>query len=98
MEFKAEYRRWVILKMLTEMPDNKANSDILQLALVDSGYKASYAAVLEDLTFFEQHKLVALDTAGDLQVAELTRRGGDVVAGREDIDGIRMPLSGKIGI
>ena len=96
--FQSEYRRWAILQALTDMPGERVNSDILQMALVDAGYEAGYAAILADLTWLAQGGLIALEDLGEVKIAVLTRRGGDAAAGREHVEGLRRPLSGKIGL
>jgi hypothetical protein len=80
------------------MPGERVNSDILQLALVDVGYEAGYAAILDDLAWLAERGLIALESLGGLQIAALTRKGGDAAAGRERVEGLRRPLSGKIGL
>jgi hypothetical protein len=96
--FQAEFRRWAILQALSELPGERVNSDILQLALVDAGYECSYGEILQDLDWLAEQGLIVLAEAGELQIARLTRRGGDAASGREQIPGTRRPLSGKIGI
>ena len=100
--FQAEHRRWAILQALTEMPGERLNADVLQMALVDAGYECSYGAILGDLIWLNERGLVALEgimkVAGEIRIAVLTRKGGDAAAGREHVEGLRRPLSGKIGL
>ena len=94
--FNAEYRRWVMLKLLEGFPDWRGNDDILQMSLIDAGYEASHDEVVEDMRWLAGHGLVELSTVGPFQVAALTRTGGDAIAGRKIVDGLRHPLSGRI--
>lgn len=99
-EYRAELRRPVILKLLSDFPNYRGNDDVLQQSLVDFGREASIEEVQGDLSHLESHGLVTLTRMktplGDFLVAELTRRGGDVAAGRLSIPGIRRPLPGRI--
>lgn len=94
--FTAEYRRWVLLRLLSGFPDWRGNDDILQMSLIDAGYETSHGDVLEDINWLAAQGLVELSAVGPFQVATLTRNGGDAAAGRKHVDGLRRPLSGRI--
>lgn len=94
--FNAEYRRWVLLRLLSGFPEWRGNDDILQMSLIDAGYEASHEEILEDMNWLAGLGLVELSAAGPFQVATLTRNGGDAVAGRKVVEGLRRPLAGRI--
>ncbi|MDL2313378.1 hypothetical protein LJC36_00180 [Desulfovibrio sp. OttesenSCG-928-C14] len=95
--FNQEYIRYIILRFLSESPDWHANSDIIQMTLVDLGYEASFEDVNDALVWLASAELVTLELmAGDLTVATLTRAGGDAAAWRKIVPGLRRPLGGRI--
>lgn len=96
--FNAEYHRYVVLRFLSECPDGRANDDITQTSLVDAGYEISHDDVLEAFRWLADQRLVLLRELDPFLLATLTRRGGDVVAGRTPLAGVRKPLSGIIGV
>ncbi len=95
-EYRAELRRHTILRFLADFPNNRGNDDILQMALIEDGHEAAHEEIIDDLILLQNEALVRLTQSGDYLVAELTRRGGDVAAGRLTVPGIRRPLPGRI--
>lgn len=94
--YQAEYRRFMLLKLLADFPSSSGNCDILQMSLIDLGLPCAYEDVLKDLNFLAEHELINLSDVGPYKVAELSRAGGDVAARRTYIKGIRPSLSGFI--
>lgn len=94
--FTAQYRRYMILRLLAGFPEWSGNNDILQMSLVDLGYQCSHEELLEDLAWLEGQKLVRTRELAGFVVATLTRDGGDAEAGRKIVDGLRRPLPGTM--
>lgn len=92
--FTAEYRRYVLLRLLSAFPDWRGNDDILQMSLIDAGYEAGHEDVIEDMRWLAERELVTVQEVGPFLVATLTRSGGDAVHGRKRVEGLRRPLSG----
>lgn len=95
IDFDARLRRHAVLRFLSGFPQNRGNDDVVQMALIDDGFPAAHDDVITDFQVLKGAGLITLETKGTYTVAELTRRGADVAAGRLTVDGVRPPLPGR---
>ena len=87
-ELQAAWRRAVILRFLAEDFDHAIDTGLLRAALRAVGYGVPRAQVNEDASWLERHGLVTCEDASDALIVKITRRGLDVVAGDEVVDGV----------
>lgn len=87
-ELQASYRRAVILRFLAEDFDHAIGTELLRAALRAVSYGAPRAQVNEDAGWLERHGLVTCEDAGDSLIVKITRRGLDVAAGDEIVEGV----------
>lgn len=92
-EFLSADRRLVILRILDELPGYRANSSVLHAVLQQWGHEPSRDLVKTELRWLQEQQLVTIDEVdgGSVLLAKLTERGGDVVAGRARVDGVKRP-------
>lgn len=88
-------RRLMILRLLAEAPDYRANAWLLQSALAAVGHAVGVDRLRTELAWLEEQGLVALEQVGGVTLARLTARGGDVAAGRAIVPGVRRPAPGE---
>ena len=81
-------RRAVILRFLSEDPDHAMETRLLRSALKAVSYGVPLRQVNEDAAWLELLGLVACENAEDMLIVRITRRGLDVVAGDETVDGV----------
>ena len=93
--YNMEYVRFLVLKFLADT-GVRNNTDSIQQHLVDAGYSVNHDAVFEALGWLQNNGLAEIGDYGDFMIAEVTRRGVDVAAGRQHHDGLRRPLGGII--
>ncbi|MHC1792025.1 VpaChn25_0724 family phage protein [Solidesulfovibrio sp.] len=84
-------RRLVILRFLTEDPDHKLNTSILQDALDQIGHGCSRDCVETEVAWLSEQGLVATDQVGPVTVVRLTGRGQDVAEGKATVPGVKRP-------
>ena len=87
-ELQASYRRATILRFLAEDFDHSITADLLRAALRAVSYGVPRAQVYEDAYWLERHGLATCEDMGDRLALKITRRGLDVVAGDEIVEGI----------
>ncbi len=87
-ELQNACRRAVILRFLSEDADYAMETRLLRAALRQVSYGVPLRQVNEDTAWLEQHGLVACENVEDMLIVRITRRGLDVVAGDEHVDGI----------
>lgn len=91
-----EQRRYLILRLLGELPDLCGNSGTVHLALEEDRHRCTYDQVVTDLAWLEEQGLLALDRDADpdsYMIARLTPRGVDVAARRCKVPGILPPVN-----
>ena len=89
-----EDARLVLLRVMYEMPNRRANSSVLCSILDEKFCHAlELADVKRELRWLEEQQLVKIDDVsnGAVLVAKLTERGADVAAGRARVDGVKRP-------
>ncbi len=94
MSFAEQLRydqRLVILRILKELPQYRANSSVLCMALEKFGHTISRDAVKTELAWLAEQHLITLEDIGPVSVATLKERGGDVAEGRTVVPGVRRP-------
>lgn len=88
-----EDRRLVVLRVLAEQVQYRANSSVLCHALNHFGHSVSRDQVRTDLAWLGEQQLVLIEDIGPVLVATLTERGQDVAAGRAIVPGVSRPGS-----
>ena len=88
IELQTSYRRATILRFLAEDFDHAMTTDLLRAALRAVSYGVPRAQVNEDAYWLERHGLATCEDLGDMLAVKITRRGLDVVAGDEVVEGV----------
>ncbi|WP_234082340.1 ArsR family transcriptional regulator [Azonexus sp. R2A61] len=94
MSFKDYLRRdvrLVTLRILSEMPEYRANSSVITNVLDQFGHAATRDQVKTELRWLEEQGLIQLSEVGSVLVATLLERGQDVARGRATVDGVAKP-------
>lgn len=94
MSFKDYLRRdvrLVTLRILSEMPEYRANSSVITNVLDQFGHAATRDQVKTELRWLEEQGLIQLTEVGSVLVATLLERGQDVARGRATVDGVAKP-------
>ena len=78
----------MILRYLAEDFDLAIHTELLRPPLRAVSYGVPRAQVNEDAGWLERHGLVTCEDVGDALIVKITRRGLDVVAGDEIVDGV----------
>ena len=87
-----EDARLVLLRVMYEMPNRRANSSVLCSILDEKFCHAlELADVKRELRWLEERELVEIDTAGAVLLATLRDRGERVVKGRITVEGVKRP-------
>ena len=87
-------RRLVLLRLLRASAGYACNEHLLGTMADRMGHAVSADRLRTDLAWLAEQELVTLDTITDLQVAKLTRRGLDVIAGTAHVPGVARPTPG----
>ena len=90
----AEHVRLAILRILEQDAQYAHNEAVLQSALSALGHGVSADRLRSELAWLAEQGLLAVEDAGGLQVAKLTRRGGDAAMGRASAPGVARPRPG----
>ncbi|MDR2092324.1 MAG: ArsR family transcriptional regulator [Azoarcus sp.] len=90
-QYLQENRRLVMLRILSEMPSNTANSSMLDDLLEKFAHHVSRDVVKNDMHWLAEQGLIALERAGDVLVGTLTQRGLDVSRGEAVVEGVAKP-------
>jgi hypothetical protein len=90
-EVCAEDRRLVILRFLSEEPDYRMNTSLLQDALDTVGHRESRDVIHGDAAWLKDVGLVTHEQLGPVLVLKLTSRGLDAATGRAIIPGVKRP-------
>ncbi|MDY0035437.1 MAG: ArsR family transcriptional regulator [Zoogloea oleivorans] len=84
--------RLVILRVINEMPSQRANSSVLCSILDEKfGHTLSRVEVKEQLRWLEERELVEIEEAGAVLLATLREKGELVVRGRVTVEGVKRP-------
>ncbi|NHC05904.1 VpaChn25_0724 family phage protein [Azonexus fungiphilus] len=83
--------RLVILRVLSEMPEYRANSSVITNVLDQFGHAVTRDQVKTELRWLEEQGLIQLAEVGSVLVATLLERGQDVARGRAKVDGVAKP-------
>ena len=87
-----EDARLVLLRVMSEMPNRRANSSVLCSILDEKFCHAlEVADVKRELRWLEERELVEIETAGSVLLATLRDRGERVVKGRITVEGVKRP-------
>lgn len=86
-----EDARLIILKALVEQPDGRLNSDLLRETLSTFGISKSRDWVHDELRHLSELGAVKVHEIGTVRVAQITAKGGDHVARRIVIEGVKRP-------
>ena len=89
-----EHLRLAILQILEQDSDYAHNETVLQAALSAVGHGVSADRLRSELAWLAEQGLLVVEDAGGLQVAKLTRRGGDAAMGRTNVPGVARPRPG----
>jgi hypothetical protein len=84
--------RLVILRVVNEMPSQRANSSVLCSILDEKfGHVLSRVEVKAQLRWLEERELVEIEEAGAVLLATLREKGELVVRGRVTVEGVKRP-------
>ena len=90
----AEHVRLAVLQVLEQDAQYAHNETVLQAALSALGHGVSADRLRSELAWLAEQGLLVVEDAGGLQVAKLTRRGGDAAMGRASVPGVARPRPG----
>jgi hypothetical protein len=92
-EFLREERRLVLLRLLAELPEYRANSSTLYAGLDAMAVPATRDDVKTDLAWLAEQDLVTTVPIDGLPlvIATITVRGLDVAAGKAVVPGVKRP-------
>lgn len=88
-------RRLTILKLLADSDGYAANEYLLQSALEGFGHAVGQDRLRTELAWLAEQSLVVVLDVAQVNIAKLTARGGDVVAGRTSVPGVKRPGPGS---
>ena len=92
--YLTEDRRLVILRLLEQSGDYRANEYLLRTALDSMGHSVGLHVVEADLRFLQELGLATVADNGGVIIAQLTARGADVAFGRATAPGVKRPEPG----
>ncbi len=94
-QFVTKSRRLSLLRFLKEC-GGQANDSIIQNVLENTyGFsKSPRETYRQDIRFCEDNGLVVISWAGEVMVAQITKRGVEVAEGRTAVEGIQPPSVG----
>ncbi|EPO8089451.1 ArsR family transcriptional regulator [Pseudomonas aeruginosa] len=90
-DFLRQDQRLVMLRILSEVPQYRANSSVITSLLGEFGHHPSRDQVKTELTWLGDQGLVKVEDIGSVLVVTLTERGADVAAGRASVPGVSKP-------
>ncbi len=94
-DLQTEDRRLVLLRLLAESGDYRANLFLLQTAAAGFGHSVSMDRLHGDIDWLEEQALVKTDGVGGVCIVTLTQRGLDVAQGRAHCTGVKRPMPGE---
>ena len=90
----AEHIRLSILQVLEQDAQYVHNETVLQSALSAVGHGVSADRLRSEMAWLAEQGLLVVSDTGGLQIAKLTRRGGDAAQGRASVPGVARPRPG----
>ena len=90
-DFLRQDQRLVMLRILSEVPQYRANSSVITSLLGEFGHHPSRDQVKAELTWLGEQGLVKVEDIGSVLVVTLAERGADVAAGRASVPGVSKP-------
>lgn len=90
-DYLRQDQRLVMLRILSELPQYRANSSVITSLLGEFGHHPSRDQVKGELTWLGEQGLVKVEDIGSVLVVTLTERGADVAAGRASVPGVSKP-------
>ncbi|WP_213664291.1 ArsR family transcriptional regulator [Stutzerimonas stutzeri] len=90
-DFLRQDQRLVMLRILSEVPQYRANSSVITSLLGEFAHHPSRDQVKAELTWLGEQGLVKVEDIGSVLVVTLTERGADVAAGRASVPGVSKP-------
>lgn len=90
-EFLRHDQRLVMLRILSELPQYRANSSVITSLLGEFAHHPSRDQVKTDLVWLGEQGLLKVEDIGSVLVVTLTERGADVAAGRSSVPGVSKP-------
>lgn len=88
----AEDRRGILLRVLVDQGDFALNDGVLQDALDRFGHHVGIDMVRDDLSWLQDHGLIACETMKTgMWIANLTKRGEECAQGRVRVPGVKRP-------
>lgn len=94
-QLQTEDRRLVLLRLLAESGDYRANLYLLQTAAGSFGHTVSMDRLQADIDWLSEQTLVSAESVAGVTIATLTQRGLDVAQGRAHCTGVKRPLPGE---
>lgn len=93
-ELQTEDRRLVVLRLLLQSAEYRANTYLLHQALPSFSHSIGMGRLVEDLAWLQERGLLEIEEVGGVGLATLTQRGADVAEGREQEAGVKRPRPG----
>ncbi|ARU87107.1 hypothetical protein [Pseudomonas sp. M30-35] len=90
-DFLRQDQRLVMLRILSEVPQYRANSSVIASLLGEFGHHPSRDQVKTELVWLGDQGLVKVEDIGSVLVVTLIERGADVAAGRSSVPGVSKP-------
>lgn len=90
-DYLRQDQRLVMLRILSELPQYRANSSVITSLLGEFGHHPSRDQVKAELVWLGEQGLVKVEDIGSVLVVTLTERGADVAAGRASVPGVKKP-------
>ena len=90
-DYLRQDQRLVMLRILSELPQYRANSSVITSLLGEFGHHPSRDQVKAELAWLGEQGLVKVEDIGSVLVVTLTERGADVAAGRASVPGVKKP-------
>lgn len=93
-DFVREDQRLIILRILSKLPGYSSSHSIIFEGVTRYGHHPTRLEIKEDLRWLEDRGLVSIENNEAIVIARLTERGGEVLAGRMTVEGVKRPTEG----
>lgn len=91
LEDLRRHRRLVILRILSEVPTNRANASLLRAGVESVGVPSTRDDMTTDIQWLVDQSLVTSEQHVSVQLVTITARGDDVANGRAIVPGVARP-------
>jgi hypothetical protein len=91
LEDLRKHRRLVILRILSELPTNRANASLLRAGVESVGVPSTRDDMTTDIQWLVDQSLVTSEQHVSVQLVTITARGDDVANGRAIVPGVARP-------